>query len=58
VAYGYKQALGYLHECGVDTLHYLKHDEGVQEVIDDRFPSLQIASVNLNEITFSPATSR
>jgi hypothetical protein len=58
VAFGYKQALNYLHECGVETLHYLKHDEGVQEMTDARFPALQIASVNLSEVTFPSPISR
>lgn len=55
VAYGYHEALEFLKDCGVETLHFLKHTDGEHEVIDSRFPGLEIRQVKLQEVGFSPA---
>jgi hypothetical protein len=50
VAYGYQQALDFLKECGVKQLHYLRHNDSVESVVDDRFPCLEICPTDLKEV--------
>ena len=54
IAHGYAEALEFLSDCGVRELHYIRHDDNILSTVDQRFPSLQIRKINLEEITSRP----
>ena len=53
------RALEFLKACGVKELHYLKHNDNVQTVLDDRFPHLEICAAELDDVRkrFPPENS-
>lgn len=46
IAYGYQQALEFLEDSGVQSLHYLKHADSEFEAVDSRFPVLRSVKSN------------
>jgi len=56
VASNYHLVLNFMEFVGISTLHYLElsTDSGVSEVLDDRFPWIQIRSISLSEVKQLP----
>jgi len=56
VASNYHLVLNFMEFVGIPTLHYLElsTDSGVSEVLDDRFPWIQIRSISLSEVKQLP----
>jgi histidinol-phosphatase (PHP family) len=56
VASNYHLVLNFMESVGISTLHYLElsTDPDVSEVLDDRFPWLEIRSMSLSEVKQLP----